>query len=377
SPWWTAPWACPTSRTAKTGPSLPYRCSTSPPTRRCRSRAITSAWTKLVNWQPRRRYPCRRAHRMSPRWTWVRCHPRPPCRPPASRLIRSIRRSPCPARPSPRLPMAAGSRTCSASWPTAPNRASSSGPRVHGMRGTNTAAPTAPGAPSPNARAGLIDDGPHSHPARCLTPEGCLTPWYAPLRTGVSESRRVSDTATAQKKPAAAGLLHGANRRGSAVYFHLALQVVLQPHLADQFDLRFQIVDVFFGVVQDVLEQVARHVVAHRLAMRDGVFHRGLRALLEPQVTGQDFRHVLADEQLVQVLQVGQAIQHQNTLDQAVGVLHFADRLFIFMLAQLFQAPVVQDAGMQKILVDGRQFVRELLVQKLNDRLVAFHDVLL
>src|SRR5690606_33176994 len=168
--------------------------------------------------------------------------------------------SPCPARPSPRLPMAAGSRTCSASWPTAPNRASSSGPRVHGMRGTNTAAPTAPGAPSPNARAGLIDDGPHSHPARCQTPP------------------------PHKKRPAAAGLLHGANRRGSAVYFHLALQVVLQPHLADQFDLRFQIVDVFFGVVQDVLEQVARHVVAHRLAMRDGVFHRGLRALLEPQV---------------------------------------------------------------------------------------------
>lgn len=38
---------------------------------------------------------------------------------------------------------------------------------------------------------------------------------------------------------------------------HLRLQVVLQADLADQVDLRFEKVDVLFGVVQDLLQQVA------------------------------------------------------------------------------------------------------------------------
>src|SRR3546814_14159574 len=59
----------------------------------------------------------------------------------------------------------------------------------------------------------------------------------------------------------------------------LALQIVLQADLVDEFDLGFQVVDVLFGVVQDVLEQVARYVVAHRFAMRDGFFDGSLRAL--------------------------------------------------------------------------------------------------
>ena len=50
---------------------------------------------------------------------------------------------------------------------------------------------------------------------------------------------------------------------GLAEFTHLALQVVLDADLAGQFDLGFQEVDVLFGVVQNVLEQVARHIVAH------------------------------------------------------------------------------------------------------------------
>src|SRR6476620_8352771 len=38
---------------------------------------------------------------------------------------------------------------------------------------------------------------------------------------------------------------------------HLRLQIVLQPDLADEVDLRFEKVDVLFGVVQDLLQQIA------------------------------------------------------------------------------------------------------------------------
>src|SRR5436190_5024541 len=55
---------------------------------------------------------------------------------------------------------------------------------------------------------------------------------------------------------------------------HLRLQVVLQANLGDQVDLRLQEIDVLLGVVEDALQDVARDVVAHRLAMRDAVLDR-------------------------------------------------------------------------------------------------------
>ena len=39
--------------------------------------------------------------------------------------------------------------------------------------------------------------------------------------------------------------------------FHLALQIVLQAHLVDEFDLGFEEIDVLLGVVQDFLQQIA------------------------------------------------------------------------------------------------------------------------
>jgi hypothetical protein len=49
------------------------------------------------------------------------------------------------------------------------------------------------------------------------------------------------------------------------------------------------------------------------------------------------------------------------------------------MLVQLLQAPVLEDAGVQEVLVDGGKLGFENLVQKLDDFLVALHgrDLLL
>src|SRR5688572_27977110 len=59
----------------------------------------------------------------------------------------------------------------------------------------------------------------------------------------------------------------------SAGVAHLALQVVQQPHLGDQVDLRLEVVDVFLGVFEDALQDLARDVVAHGLAMGDADLH--------------------------------------------------------------------------------------------------------
>ena len=56
-------------------------------------------------------------------------------------------------------------------------------------------------------------------------------------------------------------------RRSVRALTDLRLQVVLKTDLADQLDLGFQEVDVLFGVVQDRLQQIAGHVVAHGFAV--------------------------------------------------------------------------------------------------------------
>ena len=50
---------------------------------------------------------------------------------------------------------------------------------------------------------------------------------------------------------------------------HLRLQVVLEPDLGEQVDLGLEPVDVLLGVVEDVLQDLARDEVAHALAVRD------------------------------------------------------------------------------------------------------------
>lgn len=49
----------------------------------------------------------------------------------------------------------------------------------------------------------------------------------------------------------------GAPRSSGCGVIHLGLEVILQPHLVDQFDLGFEVVDVLFGFFEDVLEQFA------------------------------------------------------------------------------------------------------------------------
>jgi hypothetical protein len=155
----------------------------------------------------------------------------------------------------------------------------------------------------------------------------------------------------------------------------IRLQVVLDADLADQVDLGFQPLDMLLGILQDIEQQVARDVIAHLLGLRNAFLDGDVGAFLQFQVGRQHFFRVFADQQLVQGLQVGQAVQHQDAVDQAVGMLHFADRFVVFLLAQLVQSPVAVHARMQEVLVDRRQFVGQLCIQQTDNVFVALHGV--
>src|SRR5258708_4330111 len=91
----------------------------------------------------------------------------------------------------------------------------------------------------------------------------------------------------------------------------LALQGVLQPDLFDQLDLGLEEVDVLLGVLEDVLDDLAADVILGRLAMRHCRDQRSACRAFKLEVGVEAFRYRLADAELAEVLQVGQAFEEQ------------------------------------------------------------------
>jgi hypothetical protein len=58
-------------------------------------------------------------------------------------------------------------------------------------------------------------------------------------------------------------------------------------------------------------------------------------------------------------------------------MLHLADRLLVFLLRQLVQAPVLEHAVVQEVLVDGGELVLQLRLQVVDDLGVALHGFFL
>ena len=100
---------------------------------------------------------------------------------------------------------------------------------------------------------------------------------------------------------------------------------------------------------------------------------RRARRGLELEIGLQALGHRLADRQLSEVLEVGQAVEQENALDQLVGVLHLANRLFVDLLAESLEAPVLHHAGVEEVLIDRRQLVLQELVQFGDDLWIALH----
>ena len=59
-------------------------------------------------------------------------------------------------------------------------------------------------------------------------------------------------------------------------------------------------------------------------------------------------RLVLADLDLVDILDDRGPLEEEDTVDQQVGVLHFLDGFLILVLAELLQSPVLEHVRMLK-----------------------------
>ena len=135
-------------------------------------------------------------------------------------------------------------------------------------------------------------------------------------------SQRVLAPAENEKAADRLRLLGGAGRAALAfAWLHVRLQIVRQGHILDQALLGFQPVDRFFAVLEKFFQQIAAHVVLQILTQRDGLNQQGaLDFAFILEIALQAFDHMLANQQLAEILQVGQTFQEEHALDDFVGL---------------------------------------------------------
>lgn len=122
---------------------------------------------------------------------------------------------------------------------------------------------------------------------------------------------------------------------------HLTLQEVLPADFVDQLNLCFKKINVLFGIVQDVFEQITRHKIQHGFAVRNTCLDGGLSPYFRLQITCQRLGHVLPNQQLAYALQIRQAVELEDAVHQLIGMLHLADGFFVLFLRELVQAPML------------------------------------
>src|SRR6185295_13266157 len=165
-------------------------------------------------------------------------------------------------------------------------------------------------------------------------------------------------------------------RKSALFFFDLLGEVVLQADLLDQGHLRFEPVDVLFLLGQDLFEEVAGVVVAFLPADLDAFVEAGEGVELEGVVGLEDLRDVLADVDLAEALDVGDAVEEEDTLDQFFGMLHLADGVLADDLVEPVVAPVLAHLAVDEVLVDGGELAGQDFVQDLDDFRVALHECL-
>ena len=127
------------------------------------------------------------------------------------------------------------------------------------------------------------------------------------------------------------------------------------------------------GVVEDFAQVVAGNVVLRLLADGDGFDERHAAVALDAEIGRQPLRNIFPDLQLVEVLEVGQAFEQENALHQPVGMLHLLDQLFVLVLAEPLEAPMLVHPRMQEVLIDGGELVGQHLVELNQNVLGALH----
>ena len=111
--------------------------------------------------------------------------------------------------------------------------------------------------------------------------------------------------------------------------------------------------------IENAAEEIAAYIVADALAIGDRVFQQRMGGELELQIAIERLLHRLADQQLVQILEIGQTLEKEDALHQAFRMAHLVDRFLALVLREAPESPVIEHLRVQKILVDCRQLVRQ------------------
>src|SRR5262245_28453467 len=164
------------------------------------------------------------------------------------------------------------------------------------------------------------------------------------------------------------------DRRTAALLPELLREIGLLAELLDQAELRLEPVEVILLALEDVLEQVPRRVVSLGDAEGDRLVQPRDGVDLEIEVELELLRNRLADTHAAELLEVRQALEEEDALDELVRVLHLVDRLLVDHLGDAQQAPVLAHAGVEEVLVDADELGGEHVVQGGDHLRVALHD---
>ncbi len=128
-----------------------------------------------------------------------------------------------------------------------------------------------------------------------------------------------------------------------------------------------------FLILQDRIQQFLGSVVARLGRQADG-FIVGLdRAGLAVVIVLDLLGHILADGDLRQVADHRPAFQEEDPPDKLLGVLHLVNRALFHRCVEFGISPIRVHLGMDHVLADRGQFLREPQIQLFNDFNVAFH----
>src|SRR6266550_5230876 len=97
------------------------------------------------------------------------------------------------------------------------------------------------------------------------------------------------------------------------------LRIELDPELGDEIDLSLEEVDMLFLGLHQALEQVARYVVLHRMAVGRSLLIEIACGMLRRQVAIEHFLDVLPDAQRVDDLHIGKALEKDDARYELVG----------------------------------------------------------
>jgi hypothetical protein len=163
--------------------------------------------------------------------------------------------------------------------------------------------------------------------------------------------------------------------RGSIVvgFTDMRLRVKLEAELVHEIELGFEIIDMLFFIMHEFFEQIARHIVFHRVAVRRRLFVKRARRELRAKIAIENLFHSLPDMEGIEHLHFWKALKENDAYGQVVRMLHLLDGFLPPFLGERLIPPIIEQAVMEPILIDGRQLVAERGVQIFDDFRLALH----